>query len=221
MAAGLRAEQSMKGGGGGGARVPCPAAAACPPLRPPCRTITHAERDRGVRWLLHHPVQARQPRACHPAPPPPSAASQQAPPRASLAALPSPACNGCRSPAGPPCSCADGKEYSIDVRAGGTLLPGGRDSCPWPMFLPGSDGYSPEFDFRNKVGGAAPRGRGGGLAGVHCVELPLLLSPAWAAAVIPLDEHASRASPACAADDAIPQRRPRPVCAGRAGGVPA
>lgn len=34
----------------------------------------------------------------------------------------------------------------------------GRENCPWPMILNGSDGYNPAFDFTNQVGGGLAQG---------------------------------------------------------------
>ncbi|KAL4431444.1 hypothetical protein ABPG75_006700 [Micractinium tetrahymenae] len=41
--------------------------------------------------------------------------------------------------------CGSGKPQAVSLFASGTFL--GRETCPWPMFLPGSDGYDPDFDF--------------------------------------------------------------------------
>ncbi|KAL4421747.1 hypothetical protein ABPG77_009730 [Micractinium sp. CCAP 211/92] len=45
--------------------------------------------------------------------------------------------------------CGSGKPKAVSLFAKGTLL--GREACPWPMFLPGSDGYDPAFDFTKVV----------------------------------------------------------------------
>jgi hypothetical protein len=39
----------------------------------------------------------------------------------------------------------------VSVAASATLLPGGREACPWPMLLPGTDGYRREFDFLDQA----------------------------------------------------------------------
>lgn len=52
------------------------------------------------------------------------------------------------------CSCGSGKPRAVTLFAAGTLL--GREACPWPMFLPGSDGYDPAFDFTKVTPGPPP-----------------------------------------------------------------
>lgn len=42
-------------------------------------------------------------------------------------------------------SCGSGKPRAVTLFVSGTLL--GREACPWPMILPGNDGYDPAFDF--------------------------------------------------------------------------
>ena len=49
-----------------------------------------------------------------------------------------------------PRSCDEGKKINVPIYASGTFL--GREACPWPAFLPGQDGYQPEFDFTNQAG---------------------------------------------------------------------
>lgn len=48
-------------------------------------------------------------------------------------------------------SCDNGTEANVSVAASATLLPGGREACPWPMLLPGTDGYRREFDFLDQT----------------------------------------------------------------------
>ncbi|PSC74596.1 reticuline oxidase [Micractinium conductrix] len=51
-------------------------------------------------------------------------------------------------------SCDEGKKINVPIYASGTFL--GREACPWPAFLPGQDGYQPEFDFTNQTAPPAP-----------------------------------------------------------------